>query len=42
MTVYFSYLGDLDDPDFFWDKPSDAPGASNLPRRVIPGDTPDT
>jgi hypothetical protein len=23
--MYFSYIGDIDDPEFHWDKPEDAP-----------------
>jgi hypothetical protein len=34
--MYFSYVGDIDDPDFQWDKPEDAPSGGNLPRRVVP------
>jgi hypothetical protein len=34
--MYFSYVGDIDDPDFHWDTPEDAPSSGNLPRRVIP------
>lgn len=40
MTVYFSYIGDLDDPDFQWDDPPQSPSASNLPRRLVPADPP--
>lgn len=29
MTKWFSYVGDLDDPDFSWDNPS------TLPRRIM-------
>lgn len=35
-TIYFSYIGDLDDPDFYWDNPQDCPRAGNVPRRLIP------
>ena len=38
MTVYFSFIGDLDDPTFQWDNPPDSPSASNLPRRLVPAD----
>ena len=34
--MYFSYVGDIDDPDFHWDKPENAPSGGNLPRRVVP------
>jgi hypothetical protein len=34
--MYFSYIGDIDDPEFRWDKPEDAPSGGNLPRRVVP------
>jgi hypothetical protein len=36
VTSYFSYIGDLDDPDFHWDDPARAPSAGNLPRRIVP------
>jgi hypothetical protein len=37
MTSHFSYIGDLDDPEFFWDDPPDeAFRTGNLPRRLIP------
>ncbi len=34
--MYFSYIGDIDDPEFHWDKPDDAPSGGNLPRRIVP------
>jgi hypothetical protein len=34
--MYFSYVGDIDDPDFRWDDAADAPSGGNLPRRVMP------
>jgi hypothetical protein len=34
--MYFSYIGDIDDPEFHWDKPADATSGGNLPRRVVP------
>jgi hypothetical protein len=38
--MIWSYIGDLDDPDFSWDNPSDATTrGGNLPRRVTPRDT---
>ena len=37
MGILFSYVGDLDDPDFHWERPGDATG-SNLPRRITPQD----
>lgn len=36
--MYFSYVGDIDDPEFHWEKPEDAPPGGNLPRRVVPDD----
>jgi len=37
MTAYFSYVGDLDDPDFEWDDPALATHRHiNLPRRLVP------
>jgi hypothetical protein len=36
--MYFSYVGDIDDPDFHWDKPEGAPSGGNLPRRVLPAE----
>lgn len=30
------YIGDLDDPEFCWDRPADALEAGKLPRRIIP------
>ncbi|WP_408591839.1 hypothetical protein [Novosphingobium sp.] len=38
MTWYFSYIGDLADPDFHWDNPADAPGHGNLPRQIVPAE----
>jgi hypothetical protein len=38
MTSYFSYVGDIDDPEFHWDNPEDAPQGGNLPRRILPQD----
>ena len=39
MAVYFSYIGDLDDPAFCWDNPADATARhGNLPRRLVPVD----
>lgn len=38
MTVYFSYISDLNDPDFRWDDPPSSASASNLPRRLVPAD----
>jgi hypothetical protein len=36
MTRWYSYIGDLDDPEFHWEHPADASRAGNLPRRIIP------
>jgi hypothetical protein len=38
MTWYFSFIGDLDDPGFFWDNPPDAAWNGNLPRRIVPAE----
>lgn len=39
MTHYFSYVGDLDDPDFAWDDPALATHRHiNLPRRLVPSE----
>jgi hypothetical protein len=37
--MIWSYVGDLDDPQFAWDDPNRAPSSSNLPRRIVPSDT---
>jgi hypothetical protein len=35
--MYFSYVGDPDDPKFYWDRPDDQPSkGGNLPRRLVP------
>ena len=36
MTTYFSYVGAIDDPGFFWDDPNAQPKVGILPRRLVP------